>query len=136
MSTEAKLRDAMVAHMHRADAAEVERDAALARIADYENRITWDTTCGNCARLLDASIKDFERAERAENRFAEVEAARDQILAALHVALRHADGTLTNVPAGQRAEELAGCEATLRRFANATPLAASPTPTTEQDATK
>jgi bacterioferritin-associated ferredoxin len=36
------------------------------RTADYENRITWETNCGSCARILDASIREHERAERAE----------------------------------------------------------------------
>jgi hypothetical protein len=59
-------------------AALADRDRELAelrdRIADYENRITWDTTCGNCARLLDSSIRDYERAERAEAELAELRA--------------------------------------------------------------
>jgi hypothetical protein len=37
----------------------------LDRLADYENRITWDTTCGSCARILDSSIRETERADRA-----------------------------------------------------------------------
>jgi hypothetical protein len=41
-------------------------EAAEARVADYENRITWDTTCAQCATYLDASIKDHVRAEKAE----------------------------------------------------------------------
>jgi hypothetical protein len=43
-----------------------EYDALEARIAEYENAITWDTTCLNCSQLLDRSIFDHERAERAE----------------------------------------------------------------------
>lgn len=39
----------------------------LERIADYENRITWETSCGSCARILDASILEHERADRAES---------------------------------------------------------------------
>lgn len=38
----------------------------LARLADYENRITWETTCGEHARLLDACRAADERAEQAE----------------------------------------------------------------------
>jgi hypothetical protein len=52
-----------------------ENERLRERIADYENRITWDTTCGNCARLLDASIKDYERAEEALARLEAVKAA-------------------------------------------------------------
>jgi hypothetical protein len=55
---------------YRADADAVLRVPALRdmqeRIADYENRITWETNCGSCARILDASIREHERAERAE----------------------------------------------------------------------
>lgn len=57
-----------------ADRIRVALAAEQAKVADYENRITWDTTCGNCARLLDASIKDFQRREQAEERIARVEA--------------------------------------------------------------
>jgi hypothetical protein len=35
-------------------------------VADYESRITWHTTCQQCATTLDRAIADFERAERAE----------------------------------------------------------------------
>lgn len=41
-------------------------DALYARLADYENRITWDTTCASCARILDSSIRETERANQAE----------------------------------------------------------------------
>lgn len=46
------------------------------QITDYENRITWYTTCQRCANLLDRSIADYERAERAE---AEVKQLRELI---------------------------------------------------------
>lgn len=36
------------------------------RVADYENRINWDTTCENCAAGLDATYEQTMRAERAE----------------------------------------------------------------------
>lgn len=41
------------------------------RLAGYENRITWNTTCQACARVLDSSIRETERAERAEAALAE-----------------------------------------------------------------
>ena len=41
-------------------------DHAEAKVADYENRITWHTTCESCARLLDSGIRETERAEKAE----------------------------------------------------------------------
>lgn len=50
----------------------------LDRIADYENRITWDTTCGSCARILDSSIRETERAERAEASVQRVTALHEQ----------------------------------------------------------
>lgn len=33
---------------------------------EVDNAITWDTTCLNCARILDKSYADFVRAEQAE----------------------------------------------------------------------
>ncbi|TGZ14712.1 hypothetical protein DV517_61950 [Streptomyces sp. S816] len=44
----------------------------LDRLADYENRITWETTCEFCARILDSSIRETERRERAEAAIARV----------------------------------------------------------------
>jgi hypothetical protein len=35
-------------------------------LAEYENAITWNTSCLACSRTLDASIRDHDRAERAE----------------------------------------------------------------------
>lgn len=55
--------------------ADAEEDAAAAltalkpeldRLAEYENTITWMATCTSCARILDSSIRETERAERAE----------------------------------------------------------------------
>jgi ParB-like chromosome segregation protein Spo0J len=46
--------------------ADAEQAELRARVADYENRITWHTTCGSCARILDSSIRETERAVRAE----------------------------------------------------------------------
>jgi hypothetical protein len=60
----------------------------LVRLADYENRITWDTTCASCARILDSSIRETERAEKAEAAIDRVKAACDQ----LHRASVLADG--------------------------------------------
>lgn len=39
---------------------------AEAKVLDYENRITWHTTCESCARILDSSIRETERAVKAE----------------------------------------------------------------------
>jgi hypothetical protein len=45
-------------------------DAAIARltakVADYENGISWNTSCTSCARVLDSSYRDHARAEKAE----------------------------------------------------------------------
>src|SRR5439155_8616831 len=43
-----------------------ERDAARTKLANYENAITWDTTCTSCAAVLDSSIRETERREQAE----------------------------------------------------------------------
>lgn len=56
-------RKACLAETNRAREAE---QAALRRVAELENVITWDTTCGNCAKLLDASYTETVRAEKAE----------------------------------------------------------------------
>ncbi|MFE7077893.1 hypothetical protein ACFU96_48250 [Streptomyces sp. NPDC057620] len=40
-----------------------ERDRLRERVADYENRITWHTTCASCARILDSSIQATEQTE-------------------------------------------------------------------------
>jgi hypothetical protein len=48
-------------------------DEAEAKVADYENRITWHTTCGSCARTLDSGIRETERAERAEAAIREID---------------------------------------------------------------
>lgn len=52
-------------------------DQAEAQVADYENRITWDTTCASCARILDSAIAETERRERAEAAIERVRALRD-----------------------------------------------------------
>lgn len=36
------------------------------QLADYENRITWHTTCASCARTLDSCYAETMRAEQAE----------------------------------------------------------------------
>lgn len=56
-------RDACLAETNRARDAE---QAALARAAELENVITWDVTCGGCARLLDSCVAETTRAEKAE----------------------------------------------------------------------
>ncbi|MET9222386.1 hypothetical protein ABZX65_26980 [Streptomyces sp. NPDC003300] len=60
----------------------------LDELADYRNRITWETTCGGCARTLDAAYAETMRAETAEaerDRLTEELAAmRSQLTEALH----------------------------------------------------
>lgn len=51
---------------------------ALARLAEYENTINWLTTCTSCARVLDSSIQETERAERAEAALARVRSLADR----------------------------------------------------------
>ncbi|WP_225825635.1 hypothetical protein [Streptomyces naphthomycinicus] len=50
-------------------------DQAEAKVTDYENRITWHTTCGSCARILDSAIQETDRRERAEAAIARVREA-------------------------------------------------------------
>lgn len=47
-------------------------DALAARLADYENGISWGTTCTSCARVLDKSYEEYVRADKAEAKLAEV----------------------------------------------------------------
>lgn len=72
-------------------------DAAEATVRDYENRITWETTCAGCARVLDACRAADERAEKAE-------AERDEARRALNLWIR---------AAGQERERAERAEATL-----------------------
>lgn len=60
-----------VAEANRAREAE---QAALHRVAELENVITWDTTCGGCAKLLDSSYAETVRAETAEATLQRVQA--------------------------------------------------------------
>jgi hypothetical protein len=39
---------------------------ARTRLAIYEHTITWNTTCHNCAAILDSAIRETDRAEQAE----------------------------------------------------------------------
>ena len=54
-------------------------DQAEARVADYEQRVTWHTTCQSCARLLASGIRETERAERAEKKLTAVAALREDL---------------------------------------------------------
>ena len=49
-------------------------EAAEARLAELENAVTWNTSCTSCARTLDGSVAEHERAERAEAKLAGVSA--------------------------------------------------------------
>lgn len=53
-------------HYGEADAALAELERELSAFAEYENAINWMTTCLSCARVLDSSIRETERAEQAE----------------------------------------------------------------------
>lgn len=72
------------------------RDAEIERlrvqVAEYENTLTWETTCSNCARLLDSGYAETVRAETAEaavaRHEAEVERLNTSVLAAYR-SLRH-----------------------------------------------
>lgn len=56
-----------------------ELERLRAQVAQYENTITWGTSCHGCARILDSSIRETERAEKAEAELARLKAegARD-----------------------------------------------------------
>lgn len=46
--------------------AEAEVTDLKTRIGEYENCITWNVTCKQCAHYLDVSISEHERADKAE----------------------------------------------------------------------
>ena len=45
----------------------VRAETAEARVADYENGISWNVTCTGCAKLLDRCYDETVRAEKAES---------------------------------------------------------------------
>lgn len=53
-------------------------DAGIARlrkrVAEYEHAIGWHTSCTSCATVLDSSIAEHERAERAAAKLAAITA--------------------------------------------------------------
>lgn len=51
-----------------------EVDVLKAKLAQYDNMITWDTTCRSCAGILDSAIRETNRAEKAEAALAALEA--------------------------------------------------------------
>lgn len=53
-----------------------ERDDFKKKLLELEGALCWDTTCLNCASLLDKSYADYVRADKAE---AEVQHLRAQI---------------------------------------------------------
>jgi hypothetical protein len=53
----------------------------LKRFAEYENAVTWGTSCLNCARILDESIAEHERADKAEAEVARLRAAVERVAA-------------------------------------------------------
>ncbi|MET9521484.1 hypothetical protein [Streptomyces coeruleorubidus] len=55
-----------------ADAVLAELKRELDAFAEYENTISWMTTCTSCARVLDSCIRETERADRAESAVAHV----------------------------------------------------------------
>ncbi|MFJ4932352.1 hypothetical protein ACIP8U_00575 [Streptomyces pseudovenezuelae] len=59
------------------------------RLHDYENRITWDTTCGSCARILDSAYAETVRAEQAEAALARIAALADKHPVGIDTALIH-----------------------------------------------
>lgn len=61
--------DGLAGALAKATGIIAERDR---RIADYENAISWNTSCTSCAAVLDSSIRDHDRAERAEAQLAAI----------------------------------------------------------------
>ena len=56
--------DSMLDHIHKLTR---ERDAALDSLAELNSSIAWETTCLNCASLMDENYQEYMRAEKAED---------------------------------------------------------------------
>jgi hypothetical protein len=54
---------------------EAEATGLRDKAAEYENAICWHTSCTSCARTLDSSIAEHDRADKAEAELARVAAA-------------------------------------------------------------
>ena len=57
------------------------------RLYEYENAITWDTSCTRCAVILDSAYAEIVRREEAEAKLAAIEAHRPTFRYALACAL-------------------------------------------------
>jgi hypothetical protein len=55
----------------------------LGRLVQLENALEWGTSCLSCAAVLDSSIRDHERAERAEGKLAELTASGQAVAKAI-----------------------------------------------------
>jgi hypothetical protein len=71
----------MAALRERAEKAEAELETARAAVLDYENTITWFTTCKGCAATLDSSYAETVRAEKAEEALHSSRTALDRVVA-------------------------------------------------------
>lgn len=63
-------------HETRWETERAAREKAEARVAELENALNWQTSCLACAKMLDSSIADHDRAEAAE---AQVAALREEL---------------------------------------------------------
>jgi hypothetical protein len=84
---------------HATDA-EIDRADLLAIIGRYENALSWQTSCLACAKVLDSSIAEHERAieehDRADKAEAEVERLRAELTEARNVIRRAYEFPNTN----------------------------------------
>ena len=71
----------------RADEATARAEAAEAKVLEYENSITWHTSCTSCARTLDSAYAETVRRENAEARAAVLERHLPAVLRALEAAV-------------------------------------------------
>ena len=76
--------------VHSLAAAEIKRLQAL--VDDYENSISWDTTCTNCAKLLDDNYDQYCEIERLRADFAAERDLADQLAQALRNSHDDPDG--------------------------------------------
>lgn len=54
----------LIAWQARCEVSEAERDRLRDQLREYERRMSWDTTCENCANLLDRSYEDHAKWEK------------------------------------------------------------------------
>lgn len=69
--------------------------ALIVRINEYENAISWNTTCLECSKTLDKSYAEYVRADKAERALERVKMLRDDWKRQVWTSSFEEDGTET-----------------------------------------